>query len=83
MAAPASRSARSAWAVPSAWTIVNFMPDGHTLIVATTDHEVFTWDTRLETWVERACAIAGRNLTTQEWRHAFGDRPYRHTCPSD
>jgi sugar lactone lactonase YvrE len=68
---------------PSAWTIANFMPDGHTLIAATTDNEVFTWDTRLETWVERACAIAGRNLTTQEWRQAFGDRPYRNTCPAD
>ena len=59
------------------------MPDGHTLIIGTADREVFTWDTRVESWVERACAIAGRNLTTDEWRAAFGDRPYRRTCPSN
>ena len=58
-----------------------FLPDGHTLIVATTDYEVFTFDTRLETWIDRACAIAGRDLTTTEWEQAFGDRPYHETCP--
>ena len=65
---------------PGSWAVANFLPDGHTLIVATTDHQVFTWDTRPESWVERACNIAGRNLTPDEWRGAFGDRPYRRTC---
>ena len=65
---------------PGSTTTATFLPDGHTLLVATTDYEVFTLDTRLETWVERACAIAGRNLTTDEWRQAFGDRPYHETC---
>jgi hypothetical protein len=51
-------------------------------MIATTDHEVFTGDTRPESWVERACAVAGRNLTTDEWSFAFGDRPYRRTCPT-
>ena len=63
------------------WTIANFQPDGHTLLIGTSDARVFTWDTRVETWVERACDIAGRNLTVDEWRDAFGDRPYRRTCP--
>ncbi len=40
-------------------------------------------DTRPERWVEVACAIAGRNLTEVEWSDAFGDRPYRETCPTD
>jgi WD40 repeat protein/DNA-binding SARP family transcriptional activator len=68
---------------PNSWAFSRFLPDGHTLIIATTDHEVFTWDTRPESWVERACAVAGRNFTTDEWTVAFGDRPYRRTCPTD
>jgi WD40 repeat protein/DNA-binding SARP family transcriptional activator len=66
---------------PRTYTTAMFLPDGHTLMIATADNGVFTWDTRLETWVERACAIAGRNLTPDEWRGAFGDRPYRPSCP--
>ncbi len=65
----------------NSWTIANFQPDAHTLLIGTSDDGVFTWDTRLETWVERACDIAGRNLTAEEWSDAFGDRPYRETCP--
>ncbi len=38
-------------------------------------------DTRPEHWIEVACAIAGRNLTEDEWSDAFDDRPYRETCP--
>jgi hypothetical protein len=32
-------------------------------------------------WQERACQIAGRNLTTEEWQQYLGDREYRETCP--
>jgi hypothetical protein len=28
----------------------------------------------------RACAIAGRDLTPSEWRHALPDRPWQPTC---
>jgi WD40 repeat protein/DNA-binding SARP family transcriptional activator len=66
---------------PDSWGLTQVLPDGHTLLIATTANEVFTWDTRLEAWIERACDLAGRNLTTDEWREAFDDRPYRDTCP--
>ncbi len=29
----------------------------------------------------RAVLTAGRNLTQQEWQQAFGNEPYRKTCP--
>ena len=29
-----------------------------------------------------ACAVAGRNLSAEEWQSVFGDRPYRQTCPT-
>ena len=34
-----------------------------------------------EQWVDRACAIAGRNLSIAEWEQFFPDRPYERTCP--
>jgi WD40 repeat protein/DNA-binding SARP family transcriptional activator len=63
------------------WADVEFLPDGHTIIIATRDGAVYTWDTRVEQWIKFACRVAGRNLTDAEWRDAFGDRPYRQTCP--
>ena len=33
------------------------------------------------TLIARACRIAGRNLTADEWRTYFPDKGYRKTCP--
>jgi hypothetical protein len=60
---------------------VSFLPDGHTVLMAAMDEAVYTWDTRVASWIAHACATAGRNLSRDEWRDAFGDRPYRRTCP--
>jgi WD40 repeat protein len=59
------------------------LDDGHTAMLTALDGGVYTWDIRPESWVAAACAIAGRNLTDDEWRDAFGDRPYRLTCPDN
>jgi WD40 repeat protein len=64
------------------WTTVEFQPDGHTLLVAGRDGAVYTLDTRLESWIDRACDVAGRNLSEEEWAEAIGDRPYHETCPT-
>ncbi len=56
--------------------------DGHTLLISTTEGFVSTWDTRRESWVDFACTVAGRKLTEDEWRDAFGSRPYHETCPA-
>ncbi len=58
------------------------LPDGHDAIAASPDGAVYRWDTRLDRWIDFACALAGRNLTDAEWRDAFGDQPYRQTCPT-
>jgi hypothetical protein len=58
-----------------------FLADRHTLLLAAPTGAVYTMDTRPEHWIEVACAIAGRNLTEEEWKDAFGDRPYHKTCP--
>ncbi len=42
---------------------------------------VYSWDLDLASWVDRACRIANRNLTLEEWNRYLGTgRPYRCTC---
>ena len=61
---------------------VGFHPDGHSVLVAYEDGSVIEFATDPDVWIEHACRVAGRNLTETEWRDAFGDRPYRETCPT-
>ena len=40
------------------------------------------WSLEPDHWVTAACAIAGRNLTTDEWSTYVGDLgDYQPTCP--
>jgi len=56
--------------------------DDHTVLISEwTGARAWTWDTRLEPALKLACQAAGRDLTEQEWRDNFGDRPYEETCP--
>jgi WD40 repeat protein len=42
---------------------------------------VVVWDLDPDTWQERACESAGRNLSFFEWEQFFPDEAYRITCP--
>ncbi|HEY8282802.1 MAG TPA: WD40 repeat domain-containing protein, partial [Chloroflexota bacterium] len=59
---------------------VAFTPDGRTLVAANTDGDVVRWTIDLPAWPRRACQIANRNLTQQEWRQYLGNLPYQKTC---
>jgi len=65
---------------PEFETGVTFLPDGHTAHIATSNGQMFSWDTDPVAWVAYACRVAGRNLDAAEWRDAFGSEPYRRTC---
>jgi formylglycine-generating enzyme required for sulfatase activity len=39
------------------------------------------WDFDIDSWHEKACFKAGRNLTQDEWGLYFPHEPYRATCP--
>ncbi len=60
---------------------VAYLADSGGLLVSALDGRTWTVDTRLTVWVERACRIAGRNLTQEEWEQFFPGRPYEITCP--
>ena len=48
------------------------MDDGGTLHI---------WDFDIESWYDKACLKAGRNLTPNEWELYFPHEGYRNTCP--
>lgn len=41
---------------------------------------VIAWPTDVSQLLDTACAVAGRNLSIDEWRQAFGSAPYQLTC---
>lgn len=60
---------------------VAFSPDGNTLAGGTTNYIILLWEMNVESWIERACGIANRNLTPVEWKNYMGDYfTYRPTC---
>ena len=57
-----------------------FSPDGTSLASTWYDNSLIMWELDPQAWRRRACAIAGRNLTSAEWSQYVGAEPYRKTC---
>jgi WD40 repeat protein len=60
----------------------SFTPDGRSVVVISDTGEGWVWDVDASDWLARACQIAGRSLTPQEWQEFLPDRPYQATCGS-
>ena len=61
---------------------VAFSRDGSTLVTGADDGTVVVWQLGVDQLRERACSLAGRNLSDLEWRRLHGPaEPYRRTCP--
>jgi hypothetical protein len=40
------------------------------------------WDITVDSWQDRACSIANRNLTQTEWNQFVKDEAYSKVCPN-
>ena len=64
-----------------ATTSAAFEPGGAALLVVDNHGNGFTWPTSIAAWKQRACTVAGRNLTPQEWSRFVTGHPYAKVCP--
>jgi DNA-binding SARP family transcriptional activator/WD40 repeat protein len=58
-----------------------FRPDRNEIVGYFGNGALHTWNLEPASWMRRACAIAGRDMTAQEWQRALPGRPYQHVCP--
>lgn len=57
---------------------LDFNADGSLLV--SSGGEVVLWDLSPDSWLKKACEMAGRNFTLNEWHQYFPDEEYRLTC---
>jgi WD40 repeat protein len=57
-----------------------YSPDGKTLASASFDNTLRLWSIDPAAWRQRACQVANRDLTQDEWKLYMGDLPYSATC---
>ena len=67
---------------PGRWGNAIFTPDGKNLIVVYDDGTGFVWPVWLPAWQAHACAVAGRNLTREEWSRYVPGHAYAAVCPT-
>ena len=60
---------------------VGFVVDGGNSIIGVGDPFI-RFDISADSWANKACAVAARNLTQAEWKRHFPDEPYHRTCPA-
>jgi len=65
---------------PGHWGNAVYTPDDRELVVVYDDGTGFRWPSDLHAWERHACAVAGRNLTREEWAHLIPGHPYHRVC---
>ena len=82
------------WDVATGWPIgpplightndvnsIAWRPDGQALVSGSWDSTLILWNINFDSWQERACHIANRDLSQEEWDEFIGgSRPYKALC---
>jgi WD40 repeat protein len=63
-------------------TMIDLSPDGRYLLETHGNGKGAIWDVDPESWKRRACDLANRILTREEWAKFLGGRPYDPACRS-
>jgi WD40 repeat protein/DNA-binding SARP family transcriptional activator len=63
------------------WGNARFTPDGSKLIAVHDNGQGTIWPATPAAWEQHACAVAGRNLTREEWSRFVTGHSYSRVCP--
>lgn len=66
--------------ITGAVTSLQFSPDQHVMVSGSDTGQVLSWDFNPASWIDKACQLAGRNLSRVEWAQYFPGEDYRKTC---
>jgi WD40 repeat protein len=61
-------------------TMIDLSADGHQLLEVHGNGKGAVWDVDPESWKRRACDLANRTLTREEWEEFLPGRPYEPAC---
>jgi WD40 repeat protein len=61
-------------------TMLDQSPDGRHLLTTAANGQGAVWDIDPESWKQRACDLANRTLTREEWDEFLPGRPYQPAC---
>jgi WD40 repeat protein len=59
---------------------IDLSPDGRRLLLTHADGRGAIWDVDPESWARRACTLANRTLTLEEWEAFLPGRAYEPAC---
>jgi hypothetical protein len=62
------------------FNVTEFDPSGSHLIALYQSGVGIVWDVDPKLWERRACTVAGRTLTQEEWKELLPARSYQPTC---
>ena len=60
--------------------MIDVSPDGRHLLETHDNGQAAVWDIDPESWERRACDVANRMLTPEEWEEVLPGRPYGPAC---
>jgi WD40 repeat protein len=65
---------------PPGYGTVGFDPSGNQLVILYGDGTGLVWDVDPDHWKQRACSVAGRSLTREEWEELLPERSHQPAC---